>query len=91
MIQNTCIASFITLMMIVIVTALWMTARWWGYREVGMKWRGRYPVPGDPGYITRLYWAAEDWWLSLDGIERGTLGLLGLAVILAIVILCAGQ
>ena len=47
-----------------------------------MKWSGpknRYELPGDPGIITRLYWAIEDY-VSLS--DRATLALVIFALVL---------
>lgn len=64
-----------------------------------MKWapKDRYELPGDPGFITRLWWAIEDWWRTLwwdlhcldriDYIMCGLGVLLGMAVTLMILTL----
>ena len=52
-----------------------------------MKWSGsknRYDVPGDPGFLTRLWWAIEDY-VSLS--DKGTIALLLLALALLIIVL----
>jgi hypothetical protein len=58
-----------------------------------MRWTGkRYEFPGEgPGPIVRLIHALEDWWRSLDGIDKSLWGLLGLAIALWIVILWAAR
>ena len=52
-----------------------------------MKWSGpknRYEVPGDPGFLTRLWWAIEDY-VSLS--DKGTIALLVFALALLIIVL----
>lgn len=62
--------------------------------EEAMKWTGhkdRYDVPGDPGPLTTLWWALEDWWRFLDGMDRATVGLVGLGIALWIIALWAAR
>ena len=58
-----------------------------------MKWTGkRYEFPGEgPGPFVQLIYALEDWWQFLDGMDRATVGLLGLAIALLIVALWAAR
>jgi hypothetical protein len=59
-----------------------------------MKWSGpkqRYEMPRDPGPLTKLFWALQDWWRFLDGVDRATVGLMGLAIALWMIILYAAM
>ena len=53
-----------------------------------MKWgsKNRYELPGDPGFLTRLWWAIEDY-LSLS--DKATIGLMLFALALLIIVLAA--
>ena len=58
-----------------------------------MRWTGkRYEFPGEgPGPFVRLIYALEDWWRFLDGMDRATIGLVGLGIGLLIVALWAAR
>jgi len=69
----------------------------WGYlfgdsdiaviREEKMKWSGpknRYKLPGDPNFLTRLWWAIQDY---VSFSDNGTIALLSLALALLIIVL----